>query len=136
MGRELKRVPMDFDWPIGEIWYGYMAVLCHEDYCNDYKESCVVCKRFAQMKGVPLTKYGCPNYDAFLGPPTGDGYQLWETTTEGSPKSPVFATLDELCEWCTDNATTFADNKITKERWRAMLDADFVFHQDGDAIFI
>lgn len=32
-------------------------------------------------------------------PPQGDGWQLWETVTEGSPISPVFATGDELVEW-------------------------------------
>lgn len=31
-------------------------------------------------------------------PPTGEGWQLWETVTEGSPISPVFATSDELIE--------------------------------------
>ncbi len=40
-------------------------------------------------------------------PPKGEGYQLWENTTEGSPSSPVFETLDELCEWAAENATTF-----------------------------
>lgn len=24
MGREIKRVPVDFDWPIGERWGGYL----------------------------------------------------------------------------------------------------------------
>lgn len=32
-------------------------------------------------------------------PPTGDGWQLWETVTEGSPISPVCATADELADW-------------------------------------
>lgn len=32
-------------------------------------------------------------------PPTGDGYQLWEDVSEGSPVSPVFETLDDLREW-------------------------------------
>ena len=49
-------------------------------------------------------------------PPTGDGYQLWETTSEGSPESPVFETLEALCEWCEDNATTFSDYKATKKK--------------------
>lgn len=30
------------------------------------------------------------------GPPEGDGYQVWETVSEGSPISPVFATPQEL----------------------------------------
>lgn len=29
-------------------------------------------------------------------PPTGEGYQMWETVSEGSPISPVFATAEEL----------------------------------------
>jgi hypothetical protein len=32
-------------------------------------------------------------------PPTGDGWQLWETVSEGSPVSPVFATAAELAHW-------------------------------------
>jgi len=69
-------------------------------------------------------------------PPVGDGYQLWETTSEGSPSSPVFETLNELCEWCADNATTFASYRATKEEWRQMLDSDFVSHKEGNMIFI
>lgn len=32
-------------------------------------------------------------------PPKGNGWQLWETTSEGSPISPVFPTTDALAEW-------------------------------------
>lgn len=35
-------------------------------------------------------------------PPKGDGWQLWETVTEGSPISPVFATADGLAGWMSD----------------------------------
>lgn len=34
-------------------------------------------------------------------PPTGEGWQLWETVSEGSPISPVFATPEELATWMT-----------------------------------
>lgn len=69
-------------------------------------------------------------------PPKGDGYQLWETTSEGSPISPVFKTLDELCEWAAENATTFGSNKATKWVWLQMLDDGFVHHQEGNMVFI
>lgn len=69
-------------------------------------------------------------------PPTGEGFQLWETTSEGSPKSPVFTTLEELCEWCEYNATTFGTAKTTKENWHKMLSEDNVYHQEGNAIFL
>jgi len=36
-------------------------------------------------------------------PPTGDGYQLWETVSEGSPISPVFATPEELANYLATN---------------------------------
>ncbi len=68
-------------------------------------------------------------------PPAGEGYQLWETTSEGSPSSPVFSTLDELCSWCADYATTFADNKTSAEGWKKMLEEDNVHHQEGRMIF-
>lgn len=32
-------------------------------------------------------------------PPTGEGWQVWEDTTEGSPISPVFATSQETIDW-------------------------------------
>lgn len=32
-------------------------------------------------------------------PPAGEGWQLWETVSEGSPVSPVFAAKEELSEW-------------------------------------
>lgn len=69
-------------------------------------------------------------------PPKGKGYQLWTTTNEGAPISPVFPSLEELCEWCADNASTFADCKATKEAWMNMLDANFVCHKEGNNIFM
>lgn len=42
------------------------------------------------------------------GPPTGDGWQLWETVSEGSPISPVFDTAEGLAEWMAKNDCTVA----------------------------
>jgi len=131
MGRELKRVPLDFDWEIDKIWYGYKHIFI----CGD----CEDCKKFAQLKGQTANDDKCPIFpeiEALKEPPKGDGYQLWETTTEGSPKSPVFSTLDELCEWCETNATTFSTAKVTKEKWKEMLSAGKVYHKEGCMMFI
>ena len=35
-------------------------------------------------------------------PPLGEGWQLWETMTEGSPISPVFASAEDLATWMSD----------------------------------
>ena len=69
-------------------------------------------------------------------PPIGAGYQLWETTSEGSPASPVFPTLDALCDWAEGNATTFASLKATATQWKAMLQEDKVYAQEGNMVFI
>ena len=69
-------------------------------------------------------------------PEEGEGFQLWETTSEGSPQSPVFASLEELAEWCAENASVFADETATKQQWMKMLDNDHVYHQEGNVVFI
>lgn len=56
-------------------------------------------------------------------PPEGDGWQLWETTSEGSPISPVFATAEELADWCADNATWFASLRWSAAEWLASFQA-------------
>lgn len=69
-------------------------------------------------------------------PPEGDGYQLWETTSEGSPISPVFASLDALCAWAAGHATVFGDAGATADEWRRMLDDGLVVHREGNAVFL
>lgn len=62
-------------------------------------------------------------------PPTGKGYQLWETTTEGSPISPVFANAEKLAKWSVKNATIFGNEKTSYENWLTM----FIGEDDLDA---
>lgn len=260
MGRELKRVPMDFDWPLDKVWRGYInpywlegASRCPDCDGSGYnagthklqldwythgnterkegwqyhleqeevdallekgrlrdltgyptnKEQAVIYKELEEHKGdsdearIAWANYNngykptaeevnawakkdrCSGHDSInqwicvevrakkLGvwgkcdrckgegqlwkseeikrkyeeweetdPPVGEGFQLWETTSEGSPQSPVFGTLEELCRWCEKNATTFVSYKATKEKWMKMLDDGFVSHQEGSIIFI
>lgn len=147
MGRELKRVPLDFNYPLKQIWYGYFMNEISTCYSNDSKDYCEQCKKMAEIKGIELTSYGCPDFDNYFKEvkeklkrlcevPEGEGYQLWETTTEGSPVSPIFETLDALCEWCEDNATTSGSIKATKEQWKQMLSDGFVYHQENGVIYM
>jgi hypothetical protein len=140
VGRKLKRVPLDFDYPLNKVWYGYY---CKPSFCHsEYSAGCEGCKEFARIKGIPLEDYGCPDFNKHfkvepsIEPPIGEGFQLWETTSEGSPVSPVFETLDQLCEWATENATTFGPYKASEEQWKSMLDNNFVCHKEGNVIFI
>ena len=142
MGRELKRVALDFDWPLHKVWPGYMVsfetlIERHNSNATD-EEREQLTLQFGRLMGCEIKgddSYRYPDY-AFLEPPDGEGYQLWETTSEGSPSSPVFATLDELCVWCAENATTFASYTATAEEWKQMLGDGMVYHQEGDAIFL
>lgn len=86
MGREIKRVALDFNWPIDTIWEGYI---------NKYNN----------------------NWEKF-DPPTGEGYQLWSTTTAGHPMSPVFDSPEKLATYLVDNkVSSFADETCTYEQW-------------------
>ncbi len=43
-----------------------------------------------EIKRVPLERSE---------PPEGEGWQLWETVSEGSPVSPVFESAEQLADW-------------------------------------
>ncbi len=66
-------------------------------------------------------KKNCDAWEA-TEPPAGDWYQVWETTSEGSPISPAFETPEELAHWLVDNeASTFAKNTATYEQWMKFI---------------
>ena len=89
MGREVKRVPLDFDWPLEEVWEGYLSKDPPED------------------------------------PPAGDGWQMWETCSDGSPISPVFNTPEELAHWLADTgAPSFGSQTSSYESWLRMIVGD------------
>jgi hypothetical protein len=48
-------------------------------------------------------------------------FMLYESTSEGTPVSPAFATLEEVASYAADHCSTFADFKATKEEWLRML---------------
>lgn len=202
MGRELKRVALDFDWQLNKPWKGY---------CNEHYKPCAACdgssstidakwldviiqllllvgsdganrslhpwlralvlapsapptSRFAELttglagrapsffghdsidqwratkkilKAAGLSKdWGqCPTcagegidptvreaYEAWekTGPPAGEGWQLWETVSEGSPITPVFPTAEGLADWLA-NSTAWGANETRYEQWLKFL---------------
>ncbi|WP_063764786.1 hypothetical protein [Streptomyces sp. NRRL F-5053] len=54
-------------------------------------------------------------------PPEGEGWQLWETFSEGSPISPVFASVDGLAGWMSDPER--GDQWVPAETARKFIDA-------------
>lgn len=97
--------------------------------------ACARCAGSGQIWPTPKIKQQYEDWEKEE-PPTGDGYQLWENCSEGSPVSPVFASLDELCAWAEENATTFADFRATREEWREMLDGGAVHAKVGNNIYL
>jgi hypothetical protein len=221
MSRTLKRVPMDFDWPINKVWDGYvmscfrkcpdcengstmagerlqdlvrLIMLSGEDaqrgechpyfnemgglhhsngkvpskdmleltvglagrdispFGHDSADRCVAVRKIVEAAGLDPKAWGvCPTCKGHAtdpavkaeceawkptDPPTGEGFQLWENISEGSPQSPVFATLDELCEWATNHATTFASYTASAEEWKRMLSDNMVCHREGNIILM
>src|SRR3990167_319364 len=183
MGVELKRVALDFEWPLSQPWSGYcnshyakcatcdgsgstlarkrlsdlvsLLMLSGDDAkrgkCHPYFDKAplhntqgAVCgsdmtaltvglagrkpsfmghdscdkwsatKKIIAAAGLPESWGVCADcegdgisndkreaYEAWekSEPPAGEGYQIWETVSEGSPISPVFATPEELAQY-------------------------------------
>ena len=48
-----------------------------------------------------------------------------------------FESLEKLCEYCeNESVSVFGHSTATKEDWMKMLDDGFVYHKEGNAIFI
>ncbi len=114
MGREIRRVPPTWEHPKDERGH-YRAI-----YDTDYEtRSAEWESEYAEF--VALTpeqrqeEYGCVHYWQYDPPPNEDyyrtekwtpeqatAYQIYETVTEGTPVSPVFAILDELVQWLVE----------------------------------
>jgi hypothetical protein len=207
MGRKVRRVPLDFEWPLDKVWEGFLSP--HYAQCpdctngstiaHDYFSTCIrlllmadsdsrrgrvhpyfgamglfpdqpaepekmaelarpllgdrydVCvlgihdainqwcaeKKILESLGLPGDWGHCPTcdgsnihpdhreaYEAWekTPPPEGDGWQMWETCSEGSPISPVFETPEELARWLADtNASAFGSEGASYDNWLGMI---------------
>lgn len=55
-------------------------------------------------------------------PPTGDAWQMWETTSEGSPISPPCDSPEALADWlATNNASSNGASTATYGQWLRMI---------------
>lgn len=93
--------------------------ICATEYCNrnGFKTDCTACKGHGD---IWPSKQDKKRYDKWkpTNPPAGDWWQLWSTTTEGTPMTPAFATAEELARHCADNmVSTFGDDTADYETW-------------------
>lgn len=98
MGREVKRVDLGFSHPINTAWPGYLP-----------------------PEELPDDEIDWWDTHGKVDPTPGEGYQLWETVSEGSPISPVFATADELAEWMASPAYTWHGSGLSKETYLSFI---------------
>jgi hypothetical protein len=84
-----------------------------------YSESCSVCKGEGCIWPSPEAE---KIYEEWQDeePPTGPGYQIWETVSEGSPISPVFETPEELARYMAANNQGI-DKGTAYETWLAFI---------------
>jgi hypothetical protein len=155
MGRELRRVPENWEHPKNDS--GNYQPMFNKYYGDALNEWMIQHKQWedgthADLIDNPKRKQEYPFYAQWGGnPPDVEYYQiikyiekelthiqLYETTSEGTPISPVFKSneLDKLCEFAAENCTTFADFKATKEEWFKMFSDDFVYVKQGNVTFI
>ena len=120
MGREIKRIHIEWDWferKGHDTWEGYLldeitCPLC-EGSGKDHtgKKKCIQC--YGEGKDNP-------QIEPMKGWGEESGYQVWQDVSEGGPVSPVFLKPEDLAKWMVEN-----DSSITRdtsyEAWLAMI---------------
>ena len=113
------------EWSIGRL--GHDSVNCWlvvtaECVRLGYRTDCNRCNGEGTLWPTPNIKQ---QYDDWKStePPAGEGYQLWETVSEGSPISPVFETPEELADYLIgpDYSWVENDSGTTREQWLAFI---------------
>ena len=80
---------------------------------------CSACEGEGSIWPSPEAKQAAEDWKD-IEPPIGDGYQMWETVSEGSPISPVFASPEELATYLsTGEHDTLSD--ASYHQWLAMI---------------
>ena len=133
MGRELRRVPADWEHP--KNMYGHHIPLHDGSYGGGYvKMAAEWDKNLQEWK----PREDCLHFDQWDGkrPFSGDympnwpeeertHYQMYEDTTEGTPESPVMANVESLCHWLEDNeASAFGYDPADYDWWMNICRGD------------
>jgi hypothetical protein len=92
------------EWSLGGMGHdGINASVVIRARCEreGIDDTCPTCKGHASLEKYEGQRAEAEAWEP-TDPPKGDGWQLWETVSEGSPVSPVFATADDLAAWMSD----------------------------------
>jgi hypothetical protein len=126
MSREVRRVPPNWEHPKEEK-YDFFRRTTEERYKplhDGYKRALADFAEKIKTDGLEeaIDWYGGgPKKEDYMPDwPAGERthYQMYETCSEGTPISPVFATPEALAHWLADTgASSFADRTATYEQW-------------------
>lgn len=134
MGREVRRVPSDWLHPRQTDNHKYQP-LYDESYVKAAKEWKANFLAWEAGYNVAMDRPrgsddNCEFWDYDGNPPDRECYrpewpedtrthlQMYETTSEGTPISPVMATPEELAQWLFDNnASSFGSDTASYEAW-------------------
>jgi hypothetical protein len=85
-------------------------------------DTCATCGGNGSLERYPGQREEADNWEP-TEPPEGEGWQVWETVSEGSPISPVFAEREQLIEWLMSPAYTWgASRPLSREQAEAFVD--------------
>jgi len=139
MGREVRRVPADWQHPKNAAGR-YVALFdgSYEQAAQEWDEEAAKWARgeFPDYAGEESKKL---SYTEWSGqrPDPADYMPSWpesqrthlmmyETTSEGTPISPAFATPEELARWLVDNgASAFGNSTASYEGWLGVARGGF-----------
>lgn len=121
MGREVRRVPADWQHP-KDPSTGHYIPLNPPGYEKDAAEFVAMANEKGLQEAVDY--YGqAPDRENYM-PSWPDAERthlmMYEDTSEGTPISPAFATPEELARWLADTgASAFGRSTATYEEWLA-----------------
>lgn len=135
MGREVRKVPQDWNHPVDR--QGDFVPLFGDSYAEDrrrWEED----KRLWDQRALPgvsdeeYDAYTFEDYDGGAPDPARympdwpakarTHYVMYETTTEGTPLSPGFDSPEKLARWLADNAANAGCGRTaTYEQWLEMI---------------
>lgn len=200
MGREIKRVSLDFDWPLGKVWEGYVpppdgraeCTSCSGDGLNQLARVIISTLRTCDQQDAQIIKllqglsavlrradeehrmfdfFDSSKIDFHAGfqvlrainlaagttmeevfyctscggrgtvvveaeqatfyetwertePPAGEGWQVWENVSEGSPLTTVFPTARALCLELRERGTLWSP-AMSMEEAEAFVSAGY-----------
>jgi hypothetical protein len=129
MGREIRRVPPDWQHPRRECHHSPWAGGCDDakqhggmcyqpKYDRSFAEAATTWKADFAKWEAGERQSDCEFWEYCGNPPNPEyyrpewteqeatHYQIYSTVSEGTPRSPVFASLDELAAWLVAQGTS------------------------------